>query len=268
MPFRDGAVRALMLLAGVGLGAPRADAEPRRELRVCADPNNLPYSDEHGGGFENRIAALLAADLGVPLTYTWWAQRRGALRNTLKAGVCDVVIGVPSSLDLLATTAPYYASSYVFLSKTSRALDIRSFDDPRLRTLRVGVQLVGDDYANTPPVHALSRRGISDNVRGYSVLGDYGEEIPAASIVKAVERDEIDVALVWGPLAGYFAREPARGLRIVETPAQDGALPMRFEISMGTRRQDEQLQAQLEAFLLHRRAEIQALLKRYGVPLR
>lgn len=268
MRFSDGAAKGLLLLCTVCLGAASADAEPRRELRVCADPNNLPYSDERGGGFENQIARMLAKDFGAELSYTWWAQRRGALRNTLKAGLCDVVIGVPTSLDLLATTKPYYTSTYVFLSKAGRALDIRSFDDPRLRRLRVGVQLVGDDYANTPPVHALSRRGISDNVRGYSVLGDYGDEVPAANIVKALEHDEIDVALVWGPLAGYFARDQARGLRLIETPAQDGALPMRFEMSMGTRHPDKELRARLEAFLTRRRSEIQALLKRYGVPLR
>jgi mxaJ protein len=267
MRFSERAAKALILLCGLGLGAASADAEPRRELRVCADPNNLPYSDERGGGFENQVARLLASDLGAELRYTWWAQRRGALRNTLKAGLCDVVIGVPTSLDSLATTKPYYTSSYVFLSKASRGLDIRSFDDPRLRQLRVGVQLVGDDYANTPPVHALSRRGISDNVRGYSVLGDYANEIPAASIVKALEQDEIDIALVWGPLAGYFARDRARGLRLIATPDRDGPLPMHFAIGMGTRHQERELRAKLETFIVRRQGELRSLLERYGVPL-
>ncbi|HYP87256.1 MAG TPA: quinoprotein dehydrogenase-associated putative ABC transporter substrate-binding protein [Polyangiaceae bacterium] len=259
-------VKPLLLLTALGLGSARADAVPPRVLRVCADPNNLPFSDRKERGLENALAELLAKDLGATLRYTWWAQRRGAVRSTLTAGECDVMMGVPTSLESLATTAPYYTSSYVFLSRRSRGLGITSFDDPRLRTLRVGVQLVGDDYANTPPVHALSRRGISDNVRGYSVLGDYGGDVPAAAIVRAVQRGEVDVALVWGPLAGYFAREPSNDLVVALVPDHEASLPMRFAISMGTRRRDEALRSEVDAFITRRQSEIDALLRRYGVP--
>ena len=171
---RDGLIVAALVAAALGLGAASADGAPKTTLRVCADPNNLPFSNRSEAGFENRLARMLAKELGAKLEYTWWAQRRGALRSTLNAGLCDVVLGVPTSLERLATTSPYYSSTYVFLSKWTRGLDVMSFDDPRLRELRIGVQVMGDDYANTPPVHALSRRGIVDNVRGYSVLGDYG----------------------------------------------------------------------------------------------
>ena len=112
-------------------------------LRVCSDPNNLPFSNARGEGFENRIAELLARDLGTHVAYTWWAQRRGFLRNTLNAGACDVVIGYPADAEMAQTTAPYYRSSYMFV--TRRGLRIDSLDDPRLQTLRVGVQLIGDD---------------------------------------------------------------------------------------------------------------------------
>lgn len=248
------------------LAAGGASAREPKVLRVCADPNNLPFSAVDGSGFENELARLVARELNARLEYTWWAQRRGALRNTLKANACDVVMGVPTSLPALATTKPYYTSSYVFVSRADRALDVSSFDDPRLRTLLVGVQVIGDDYANTPPVHALSARGISDNVRGYSVLGDYSEPTPASRIIRAVQAGEVDIAIVWGPLAGYFARGQQPLLRLLPTPARDGDLPMRFAVGMGVRASDRQLRAQLEAVLFRRAREVDALLSRYGVP--
>jgi mxaJ protein len=254
-----------MILVSGG-ASPEARAASREVLRVCADPNNLPFSDSSGAGFENKLAQMLGRKLKRRVEYTWWAQRRGALRNTLKAELCDVVMGVPQALEMIATTKPYYKSSYVFVSRTSRALDIRSFDDTRLRTLKIGVQVVGDDYANTPPVHALSARGIVDNVRGYSVLGNYAEETPAAAILQALERDEVDVAIVWGPLAGYVARSAKGRLRIALTPERDAALPMQFAISMGLRRSDVKLKQELEAFIRHDKAAIDAVLASYGVP--
>jgi mxaJ protein len=259
-------LRWLLLALGVGLlGSDGAHARPAR-LRVCADPNNLPFSDANGAGFENELARLLARDQSQRLEFTWWAQRRGAIRNTLKAGLCDVVMGVPASLELLATTKPYYTSSYVFVSRADSELDVRSFDDARLRRVSVGVQLVGDDYANTPPVHALSARGIVDNVRGFSVLGDYAEAVPAAPILRAVETGEVDVAIVWGPLAGYYARTSRVKLRLLPTPPADGQLPLRFAIAMGVRHADRELLEELNAFIAQRKPAIDALLGRYGVP--
>jgi ABC-type amino acid transport substrate-binding protein len=143
---------------------PSSLPQPRRRLRVCADPNNLPFSNERGEGFENKIAALVAREMKVDVEYTWWAQRRGFIRNTLKAGDCDLVVGVPSSFELAQTTSPYYRSTYVFVSRKDRRLNIRSFDDPLLRKLKVGVQMIGDDFSNTPPAHALSNRNIIRNV--------------------------------------------------------------------------------------------------------
>jgi mxaJ protein len=258
--------RWLWLVLAVGLLGPTAQAADAGALRVCADPNNLPFSDREAQGFENELGRLIAKDRGQRLEYTWWAQRRGAIRNTLKAGQCDVILGVPTSLELLATTKPYYTSTYVFVSTEARDLDVRSFDDPRLRRLRIGVQLVGDDYANTPPVHALSVRSIVDNVRGYSVLGDYGQAMPAAAILKAVESGEIDVAIVWGPLAGYYAQRSPLKLRLVPTPPKDGELPLTFAIGMGVRRGDRALLERLNAFIARRQPAIDALLTRYGVP--
>src|ERR1041384_2977382 len=155
--------------AAAGRGVPTTAAAADRELRVCADPNNLPFSNERGEGFENRIAELLARDLGAKLDYTWWAQRRGFIRNTLGAHLCDVVIGVPAGYDLVLTTHPYYRSTYVFVTRKQSGIALSSFDDPQLRKLKIGVHLIGNDGVNVPPAHALTRRGIITNVSGYSI---------------------------------------------------------------------------------------------------
>lgn len=237
-------------------------------LRVCADPNNLPFSNDKGEGLENALAELLANDLGTHVVYTWWAQRRGFVRNTLGAGLCDVVMGVPRGFDLAATTQPYYRSSYVFVSRQDRRLHLQSLDDPRLARLRVGVQMIGDDFANSPPAHALSARGMVRNVVGYSVLGDYAQPNPPARIVEAVAAGDVDVALVWGPLAGYFASRETVPLRLDPiVPQSDGpARPFAFSISMAVRRGDGDRLRQLDAFITRRRADIDRLLTRFGVP--
>ncbi len=241
---------------------------PEGVLRVCADPNNLPFSNERGEGFENRLAELLAADLHEKLEYTWWAQRRGFFRNTLRAGACDVVLGVPASFELAATTAPYYRSTYVFVYRKDRNIQVRSFDDAVLRDVRVGVQLVGDDGANTPPAHALAARGVVQNVRGYTLYGDYKEPNPPARIVEAAARGEVDVAVAWGPLAGYFARRQRVPLEVVPVSPQFDLpfLPFVYDISMGVRRGDDELRQRLEEFLARRRPEIARVLDEYGVP--
>jgi mxaJ protein len=248
--------------------APTHAHTPRQHLRVCADPNNLPFSNERLEGFENKLAALVAREMNVDVQYTWWAQRRGFIRNTLKADECDLVVGVPSSFELAQTTAPYYRSTYVFVYRKDRALNLRSFDDPRLRTLRIGVQMIGDDFSNTPPAHALANRKIIQNVRGYTVYGDYAEANPPARIVGAVAKGEIDVAVVWGPLAGYFAKRQKVPLEIVPvSPEIDPPfLPFVFDISMGVRRGDDAFREELEQILVRRRAEIESLLDDYGVP--
>jgi mxaJ protein len=185
------------------------------ELRVCADPNNLPFSNAQGQGFENRIMEIVANELGDTLSYVWWAQRRGVVANALDEGLCDIIAGMGDVDGVLLTYPPYYRSSYAFVTRAG-APPIASFDDPALSRLRVGVQLVGEDGVNTPPAAALSRRGIVTNVRGFSVLGDYSEPNPPARIIDAVADGTIDVAVAWGPLAGYFAaREPTA---LVVTP--------------------------------------------------
>jgi mxaJ protein len=259
---------ALALGGGLALAAGCVSGPEPPPLRVCADPNNLPFSNDRGEGFENELAEMLASDLGTRVEYTWWAQRRGFVRNTLGAGQCDVVLGVPTRFELAATTRPYYRSSYVFVTRRDRGLRLRSLDDERLRHLRIGVQMIGDDFANSPPAHALSARGVVKNVVGYSVLGDYSRPNPPARVVEAVARGDIDVAVVWGPLAGYFARRQTAALELspvtpqIDTPSR----PFAFDISMAVRRGDSSRRQLLDDFIVRRRVDIDRLLAAYGVP--
>lgn len=254
-------------VAGVVCSLVLAASADARDLKVCADPNNLPFSNERGEGFENKIVELVARELDAKVTYVWWAQRRGFIRNTLKAGLCDVVPGAPTGLEMLRTTTPYYRSSYVFVTRRDGP-DISSFDDPRLWQLRIGVQLVGDDGANPPPVEALGRRGIVGHLRGYPVYGDYSLPNPTARIIEAVSRGEIDVAIAWGPLAGYFTGKQKVPLRVrpVSPGKGDPSLPMTFDISMGVRRDEDGLRADIETALAKHRGKIGAILSAYGVP--
>jgi mxaJ protein len=269
---RSAAVAALTL--GLGVAAPHA-LETRtsnlapRALRVCSDPNNLPFSNERREGFENRLAELMARDLGMRVEYTWWPQRRGFIRNTLRAGRCDVVLGVPAAFELARTTRPYYRSTYVFVTRAGGGPRVGSLDDPRLRHLRIGIHVIGDDYANTPAAQALARRGIVENVVGYSIYGDYSKPNPPADLVRAVADGKVDVAIVWGPLAGYFAKRSTVPLRVVPVSPQID-LPFTmfvFDISMGVRRSDTTTFILIEQELKRRRTEIRRILEEYGVPL-
>jgi mxaJ protein len=256
-----------LVFALTGFALVFATIADARELRVCADPNNLPFSNERGEGFENKIAELIAGELGVTLSYTWWAQRRGFIRNTLNTGSCDLVTGTTNGIEMLRTTLPYYRSGYTFVTRQDGP-KVSSLDDPILHNLRIGIQLVGEDGANPPPSEALARRGIVDNVRGYLVYGDYRERNPAAAIMDAVAKGEIDVAIVWGPVAGYFAGRESVPLKVaLVTPQNDGPrLPMVFDINMGVRRDDPTLRDEINAALSKLRPKIDAVLANYGVP--
>jgi mxaJ protein len=236
-------------------------------LRVCSDPNNLPYSNDRGEGFENRIAELVARDLGRTVSYVWWPQRRGFIRKTLNAGRCDLIIGLPSSVDLALMTRPYYRSSYVFVTRRDRKLGLTSLDDPRLRKLKIGVQIIGADYANSPPAQALANRGIVGNVRGYMVYPGFSTS-RQDQIIDAVAKKEVDVSIVWGPTAGYYlgrSRIPLAAVPV--TPQIDlPFLPFVFDMSMAVRRGESQFRDQLDEILDRRRTEIDAILSKYGVP--
>ncbi|HEV7412628.1 MAG TPA: quinoprotein dehydrogenase-associated putative ABC transporter substrate-binding protein [Casimicrobiaceae bacterium] len=241
-----------------------AAAAHSRELRVCADPDNLPLSHADGSGFENRVARLVADELRAELRYAWLPLRRGFVRKTMDAGLCDVFIGVPKDFERVLTTRPYYRSSYVFVDGPG-ARGVDHFDDRRLKSLRIGVQLVGNDLAATPPGLALAMNGNVENVRGFTVYGDG----PAAQrMVAALANHKLDAAVVWGPQAGYFAKRSTTplDLRIARPPVRYAGVPFEFDIAMGVRRGDTALRDDLDAVIDRRRADIDAILAAYSVP--
>jgi mxaJ protein len=238
---------------------------PAQALVVCADPNNLPFSNRQGQGFENKLAQMLARDLHTQVQYLWWAQRRGFARNTLAQARCDLWPGVAHDVGSMSTSTPYYRSNYVWLTRADRHLAGLSFDDPRLGKLRIGVQMVGLEANNTPPANALAERGLTQNIRGFMLYGDYRQPNPPAEIINAVADGSIDVAIVWGPLAGYFSQRTPVRMRL-ESVAQEGAWPMAYDISVGVRRGDRVLTQRIDAALQAERPAIDALLKSYHVP--
>jgi mxaJ protein len=245
-----------------------ADQQPPLTLRIAADPNNLPFSNDKLEGFENKIADIIAAELNAKIEYIWHAQRRGFFRETLTESNCDLVMGVPVEFDRAIPSKPYYRSSYVFVSREDRNLFINSFDDPALKTLKIGVLLIGDNGANPPPAHALANRDIVTNLVGFSIYGDYKQLNPPARIIEAVAQKQIDVAIVWGPLAGYFADKqqvPMRVVPLLEETDKDG-LRYAYDICIGVKKNNEDFRDQIDAILIKRKRDIDAILDSYHVP--
>jgi quinoprotein dehydrogenase-associated probable ABC transporter substrate-binding protein len=254
-------VLGLLVCAGATAG--------QRELRVCADPDNLPYSNEKREGFENKLVDLVAKDLHAKVKYTWVRQRRGLIRRTLKANACDVLPGLPTGLDDVLMTKPYYRSSYVFVYRKSDDLQLRSFDDAVLGKLKIGLHAIGQDGANPPPAYALTHRGLARNVVGFSMFGVEGVPNPQGKIIEAVANGDIDVAIVWGPFGGYFAKRQQKELNVVPVSpsVEPPGIPFTYEMSMGVRPGNTALKAELERVLERRRKEIRKILDDYGIPL-
>lgn len=256
---------ALLLFLG-SLGAQEAAPPTENVLRVCADPADLPFSDQNRQGFENKIAEVVAQAMGARLEYYWWPYQRGLTRRTLGEGKCDVLISVPTEWELVLTTRPYYRTTYVFAYKVDHEneFDVSSgFQAPILRKVRVGVHL------NTPPHVLLAEHGIVENVTAYPLSYDpqfHPEDYPG-KLVEDLLAGKVDVAVVWGPIAGYFAKKKGASLRIVPVPDENPRIPMAFNMSMGVRRGNQALKARLEEILTAKAAEIRAILEDYGVPL-
>ena len=277
-----GAVIALVVLAGLssvaGRVAAQGAAEPqillspdsmwkqKHNLRVCSDPQNMPFSNKAREGFDDKIALLIARELKDTVSYAWWPSRRGYLRNTLNAGTCDIVFGLPVGFDPVATSKPYYRSTYYIVSRADRKLGITSLDDPRLKKLRIGVNLLDGDYTNTPPAHALSAHGITGpGVVGFS--GFYDDEHHPGEIIDSLAKGKIDVALVWGPIAGYFAKKSGVPMTLSPLPDSDSPdLPFAYSVAIGTRRIDRELRALIDDILVKNKPEIDKILMEYNVP--
>jgi quinoprotein dehydrogenase-associated probable ABC transporter substrate-binding protein len=237
-------------------------------FKVCAEAHNLPFSNDKGEGFENKIAQLLAKDLKRTLVYTWQRQGENFIRQTLGTGACDVVIGVPAQLQGVRTTKPYYRSTYAVVTRKANHLNLQSYDDPAWRQLKIG-HTVGSDGANSPPAHALGLHDLGNQIVGYTLWGADDEQAPQGDVIKAVADGSIDVAVVWGPFAGYFAKPFGKRLLVQPAPVE-AALPNQpftWDIAAAVRRDDEALQASLDDSLQRHSIQIQRILKSYGVPI-
>jgi mxaJ protein len=245
----------------------RPNVEKPGIIRVCADPDNMPLSNQKGEGFEQKLAELIAKEWNAKIEYAWWPVRRGFFARALNGRYCDLAVEAPPALDIASVTRPYFRSGYVFVTRKDSGLDIKSLADPRLKKLRIGVNLLNSDAENTPPAMALSRYGVVGNLRGYSTF--YTDTERPEDIVNDVAKKKIDVAIVWGPLAGYFAKQSSVPLSLHPLAERDSLsdLPFRFDIGMAVRRKDRALRDSLQKVLDRKGPEIQAILKEYGVPV-
>jgi quinoprotein dehydrogenase-associated probable ABC transporter substrate-binding protein len=235
-------------------------------LRVCADPNNLPFSNQAGEGVENKLAELLAKTWDSKLVYVWWAAPRG-LARMLNGNYCDLLMQVPAEYDIAGVTRPYYRTAYVIVQKKNASHLVTSLDDPALKTMKIGVHLFAADGENTPPAMALSAHGVVGNLVGFQTSYMGGMNHPE-DIIKAVVTDSIDLAIVWGPIAGYYAKQLRADL--VLTPVQNDTLthiPFIFSMGLGTRRRERAFKDSLQKFLDTQAPQIQDLLQQYGIPL-
>jgi mxaJ protein len=262
---------ALLVLPAIPWATAQAQMRPNVEkpgvLRVCADPDNMPLSNQKGEGYEQKIAELIAKEWNSKIEYAWWPVRRGFFSRALNGRYCDVAIEAPAGLDMAGVTKPYFRSGYFFVTRKDSGLDISSLADPRLKKLKIGVNLLNSDAENTPPAMALSRYGVVGNLSGYSTF--YTDSVRPEDIINAVANKEIDVAIVWGPLAGYFAQRSKVPLQLRPLVERDSLsdFPFRFNIAMGVRRRDRALRDSLQVVLDRKAPEIQAILKQYGIPV-
>jgi len=267
-PTRLSALAGLALLAAAGpLQAQRpSPLEPGR-IRVCADPDNMPSSNQKEEGYENKIATLIAGELKSRLEYVWYPTRRGYFR-IINGMYCDLAMEAPAGMDMTGVTKPYFRSGYVFVARQGSGLDdVKSLADPRLKKLKIGVNIYTSDAENSPPAMALSHYGVVGNLTGYSTFFD--DQNRPDDIVKAVANKDVDIALAWGPLAGYYAKKSPVPLVLTPLPARDSMsdFPFQYDIGLAVRRRDKEFRDSLQAVLQRKAPEIQAILKEYSVPL-
>lgn len=251
----------LLLVAALPAAAQTSEAIDRSALRVCADPANLPFSNQAGEGFENKIAELIAEELSVPVEYTWFPQSTGFVRNTLKARQCDLVIGISLGFELLQNTNPYYRSAYVMLYRDENGSNFSSISDPAMKSARIGL------VAGTPPASTVAMNGLMPQVRPYHLQADTRFNHPGRQMVEDVAKGDIDVGLLWGPIAGYYAKQQDVPLKIVPLSSADNPVRMDYWITMGLRFNEPLWKQQLNDIIKRRKADIDAILMDYGVPL-
>jgi quinoprotein dehydrogenase-associated probable ABC transporter substrate-binding protein len=258
----SGAISVSVVAFVVEAQAQRVDLVDRTALRVCSDPANLPFSNDKGEGFENKIAEIVAADLKVPVEYTWFPQAVGFIRQTLFAKRCDVVMGYAQGADLVLNTNHYYRSTYALVLRKGAGLDgIDSLDDPRLRGKRIGI------IAGTPPSTAMSLLGLMERAKPYPFMVDRRYESPAERMIEDIQSNDIDAGVLWGPIAGYFAPKANGDLVVVPLLKDAAGQRMAYRITFGVRPLEDEWKRQLNGLIAKRQGDIDAILLQFGVPL-
>jgi len=256
-----------VIVAGSALLPGAATAATLPSLKVCADANDLPFSNARQQGFENTLAKMVGADLHRDIEFVWLSEEAPYAQKKLGPQACDLTMATAGPSKLTLPTVPYYRSTYVFVTRRDRHIKITTLDDERLEAYRIGAQIIGDDDEASPPAEQLARLGLAKNIVGYSVFGYPLGRNTSEEMVSAVARGDLDMAVVWGPAAGYFARTSPVPLEITPITALTAALPVTFDISVGVRRGDETLRQRLNELIVRRQKEISALIESYGVPL-
>ena len=240
----------------------RVDLVNRTALRVCADPANMPFSNDRGEGFENKIAEIVAAELKVPVEYTWFPQATGFIRQTLFARRCDVVMGYAQGDELVLNTNPYYRSTYALVHRNGTELDgVDSLSDPRLKGKRIGV------VAGTPPANIMARLGLIQFAKPYPLVVDRRHDSPGERMIADIQSGDIDAGVLWGPIAGFFASKGGDRLMIVPLLKEPGVPRMAYRITFGVRNLEDDWKRQLNVLIAKRQGDIDAVLLQFGVPL-
>jgi quinoprotein dehydrogenase-associated probable ABC transporter substrate-binding protein len=264
---RPPSIAAALLIAGICAMHPRpAQAQTgeiinRTELRVCADPNNLPFSNDKQEGFENKTAAILGDELKLPVKYVFFPQVIGFVRNTLAVRSCDLVMGTAAGDDIVQTTNPYYFSAYVAVYRGDKGFTFTSLDDPALKSLRIGI------VSATPPSDLLVRHGLMANAKPYALMVDTRYESPTHEMIQDVAKGDIDLGLLWGPIAGYYIKRDKLPLAIAVLQDEPGMPRMDYHITMGVRANEPEWRRLINAAIVKRQPEITKVLQDYGVPL-
>ena len=259
--FHTAAVLGFLLAGGGPVVAQTSDTVDRSELKVCGDPNNLPFSNEKKEGFENKIAELMGAEFGLTVDYAWFPQVIGFVRNTLRAHLCDLVMGTVAGDEIMQTTNPYYFTTYVMFYRSDKGFAFDGQQDPRLATLHLGV------VAGTPPGDLLVRHELMAHAKPYALTVDTRSESPTHQMVQDVVDGTVDVGFLWGPIAGYYRKHDELPLVLVPLKDEPGAPRMEYHIAMGVRANEPEWRRRINAAILKRQGDMTAILRDYGVPL-
>lgn len=260
----------LALLAGLITGpgialaaqAPKADLVNRKQLRICADPSDMPFSNQKSEGFENKIGEIIADELGLPIENTWYPKSMGFVRRTLFAKRCDVVIGWGQGDELVLNTNHFYRSIYVLVvSEDGELSDVDTLASPKLKGKRIGV------VAGTPPADHMAKHQLMGTARPYRLTVDRRVDAPGQVMINDIAKGEIDAGVLWGPIAAYWAKQSEKPVKIIPLVKEEGAPKLSYRITFGVRQGDDQWKRELNQVIAKRQGDIDKVLLEYGIPL-